>query len=70
MDPSSVRACCRGRQKRTGEYEFKLAPLAEDQHDKPGEVWWDVQLQSGKAGVVSAPPQRDPQLPAIGVINR
>ena len=59
-----------GRSQPVIDYEFRLAPLAEDQHDKPGEVWWDVQLQSGKAGVVSAPPQRDPQLPAIGVVNR
>ena len=40
----SVSACCRGKQKRTGEYEFKWAPLAEDQHDRPGEEWRAVQL--------------------------
>ena len=44
VDPGCVSACCREKQKRTGEYEFKLAPPAEDQHDKPGEEWRDVQL--------------------------
>ena len=39
-----VSACCRGKVKRVGEYEFKWAPPAEDQHDKPGEVWREVQL--------------------------
>ena len=33
-----------GKVKRAGEYEFKWAPLAEDQHDRPGEVWREVQL--------------------------
>ena len=33
---------------------FKWAPLAEDQHDKPGEVWRYVQLESSKLEVVSA----------------
>ena len=42
VDPSSISRCCRGERKRAGEYEFKLAPLAEDQHDKPGEIWRDV----------------------------
>ena len=40
----SISACCLGKTKRAGEYEFKLAPLAEDQHDRPGEEWRDVQL--------------------------
>ena len=40
----SVSACCRGKGKRAGEYEFKRAPLAEDQHDRPGEVWRDVKV--------------------------
>ena len=44
LNPGHISACCRGRQKRSGEYEFKLAPLAEDQHDRPGEVWRDVRL--------------------------
>ena len=39
-----VRSCCRGKAKRAGEYEFKWAPLAEDQHDRPGEEWRAVQL--------------------------
>ena len=42
VDPSSISRCCRGERKRAGEYEFKWAPLAEDQHDKPGEIWRDV----------------------------
>ena len=41
---SAVSACCRGKAKRTGEYEFMYAPLAEDQHDRPGEEWRAVQL--------------------------
>ena len=47
LDSSSVSACCLGRTKRAGmfpEYEFELAPLAEDQQDKPGEAWRDVLL--------------------------
>ena len=44
LSPGGVSACCRGKQKRTGEYEFKWAPLAEDQHDRPGEEWREVQL--------------------------
>eukprot|EP00964_Phaeocystis_antarctica_P038409 scaffold21976_cov56-Phaeocystis_antarctica.AAC.8 len=54
VDPGNVASCCRGRQKRAGDYEFKLAPLAEDQHDKPGEEWRDVKLESSKFEVVSA----------------
>ena len=41
---SSVSACCRGKQKRAGEYEFKWAPPAEDQRDRPGEEWREVLL--------------------------
>ena len=44
LKSGGVSACCRGSQKRTGEYEFKWAPLAEDQHDRPGEEWREVQL--------------------------
>ena len=47
MSRKSISACCRGEQKRAGrfpEYEFEWAPLAEDQHDKPGEEWRDVEL--------------------------
>ena len=44
LNPGGISRCCRGRLKRTGEYEFKWAPLAEDQHDRPGEVWREVQL--------------------------
>ena len=44
LNSGNVRTCCRGKAKRAGEYEFKLAPLAEDQHERPGEVWRDVQL--------------------------
>ena len=44
LKQGSVSACCRGKVKRAGEYEFKWAPLAEDQHDRPGEVWREVQL--------------------------
>ena len=39
-----VSACCRGERKWAGEYEFKWAPPAEDQHDRPGEKWREVQL--------------------------
>ena len=42
------RNCCRdSKTKRAGkfpEYEFEMAPLAEDQQDKPGEVWRGVLL--------------------------
>ena len=44
LDPGNVSACCREDRKRAGEYEFKLAPLAEDQHDRHGEEWRDIQL--------------------------
>ena len=44
VQQGSVSACCRGERKRAGEYEFKWAPPAEDQHDRPGEVWREVQL--------------------------
>ena len=44
LHSGGVRSCCRGEQKRTGEYEFKWAPPAEDQLDRPGEVWREVQL--------------------------
>ena len=53
VDSGGVRACCRGKQKRAGEYEFKLAPLAEDQHDRPGEEWREVQLECGASRRVS-----------------
>ena len=46
VDPGNVSKCCRGKQKRTGDYEFKLAPLAEDQLDKPGEVWREIQIKA------------------------
>ena len=46
LNPGSISACCRGKQKRTGDYEFKLAPLAEDQLDKPGEVWREIQIKA------------------------
>jgi hypothetical protein len=49
LDSGSVRACCRGERKRAGEYEFKRAPLAEDQHDRPGEVWLDVKVAASAA---------------------
>ena len=48
-----VSACCRGKVKRTGEYEFKWAPLAEDQQDRPGEEWRKVQLECGASRRVS-----------------
>ena len=54
LQQSGVSACCRGRLKRTGEYEFKLAPLAEDQLDRPGEEWREVQLECGLFGRVSS----------------
>ena len=44
VKPGGVSACCSGKTKRAGEYEFKWAPLAEDQHDRPGEEWRAVQL--------------------------
>ena len=53
LNSGSVSNCCRGKVKRVtgrvGEYEFMWAPLAEDsdQHDRPGEVWRDVHLESG-----------------------
>ena len=50
---SSVSACCRGKVKRAGDYEFKLAPLAEDQHDRPGEEWREAQLECGASRRVS-----------------
>ena len=53
LQQSGVSACCRGRLKRTGEYEFKLAPLAEDQLDRPGEEWREVQLECGASRSVS-----------------
>ena len=53
LDSGNVSACCRGRLKRTGEYEFKWAPPAEDQHDRPGEEWREVQLECGASRMVS-----------------
>ena len=53
VDSGSVRACCRGRLKRTGEYEFKWAPLAEDQQDRPGEEWRDVQLADAECSGIN-----------------
>ena len=53
LRPGCVSACCRGKQKRTGEYEFKWAPLAEDQQDRPGEEWRKVQLECGASRMVS-----------------
>ena len=32
-----------------GEAELGLAPLAEDQHDRPGEVWLDVKVAASAA---------------------
>ena len=46
LKSGGVSNCCLGKAKRAGEYEFKWAPLAEDQHDRPGEVWRDVKLES------------------------
>ena len=54
---ASVRECCRGKHKRTGEYEFKWAPPAKDQLDMPGEVWREIQIKAKaveNAGVVPA----------------
>jgi hypothetical protein len=48
-----VSACCTGKTKRVGkfpEYEFELAPLAEDQKDRPGEEWREVQLADAESG--------------------
>eukprot|EP00964_Phaeocystis_antarctica_P041866 scaffold23972_cov60-Phaeocystis_antarctica.AAC.3 len=53
VDRSSIFKCCRGKRKRAGEYEFKLAPLAEDQHDRPREEWREVQLDCGASRRVS-----------------
>ena len=44
LKPGGVSNCCHGKAKRAGDYEFKWAPLAEDQHDRPGEEWREVQL--------------------------
>ena len=44
LNRGGVSRCCSGKVKRAGEYEFKWAPPAEDQHDRPGEVWREVQL--------------------------
>jgi hypothetical protein len=41
LSSGSVSNCCRGEQKRAGDNEFKRA--AEDQHDRPGEEWREVQ---------------------------
>jgi hypothetical protein len=38
---SNISACCRGKQKRTGEYEFKWAG-ANEAAVLPGEIWRDV----------------------------
>ena len=43
LKPGKVSNFCRGKLKRAGDYEFKWAPLAEDQHDRPGEEWREVQ---------------------------
>ena len=43
----------RGARKRAGEYEFKWAPPAEDQHDRPGEEWREGQLDCGASRRVS-----------------
>ena len=42
LKQGGVSNCCLGKAKRAGGYEFKWAPLAEDQHDRPGEEWRDV----------------------------
>eukprot|EP00964_Phaeocystis_antarctica_P081676 scaffold51102_cov57-Phaeocystis_antarctica.AAC.2 len=42
LKKGGVSNCCLGKTKRAGGYEFKWAPLAEDQHDRPGEEWRDV----------------------------
>ena len=55
--PGNVSACCRGERKRAGEYEFKWAPPAKDQLDRPGEVWREIQIKAKaveNAGVVPA----------------
>ena len=41
LNSGSVSNCCRGKQTRAGDNEFKRA--AEDQHDRPGEEWREVQ---------------------------
>jgi hypothetical protein len=41
LNPGSISACCGGRIKRTGEYEFKWAE-ANEEAVLPGEVWRDV----------------------------
>ena len=56
LSPGNVSGYCRGERKRTSEYEFKWAPPAEDQHDKTGEVWRDV--ESGTSGIISCAPAR------------
>ena len=53
VDSGSISNCCLGKAKRAGDYEFKLAPLAEDQHDGPGEEWREVQLECGASRRVS-----------------
>ena len=53
VDSASVSRCCRGKAKRAGEYEFKWAPPAEDQLDRPGEEWLEVQLECGASRMVS-----------------
>ena len=53
VDQGSVSACCREKVKRAGEYEFRWAPPAADQHDRPGEEWREVQLESGASRRVS-----------------
>ena len=50
LSPGGVSACCSGKTKRAGEYEFKWAPPAEDQHDRPGEEWREVQLADAESG--------------------
>jgi len=44
VNSGSVSSCCNGKSKRAGGYELKWAPLAEDQHDLPGEVWQDLKV--------------------------
>ena len=41
LDQGSISACCRGKVKRTGEYEFKWAD-ANEEAVLPGEIWRDV----------------------------
>ena len=53
LHKGGVSACCNGKTKRVGkfpEYEFELAPLAEDQENRPGEVWRDVQPADAESG--------------------